>query len=59
LGLSSENRVDGAQRMSNVLPDNCGLGAMSEPAHCHGVTSKSGFPTIQASSCTQHPWNTL
>jgi len=24
------------------------------PAHCRGATSKSGFPTIQASSCTQH-----
>ena len=24
LGLSPENRVDGAQRMSDVLPDNCG-----------------------------------
>jgi hypothetical protein len=24
LGLSPENRVDGTQRMSAVLPDNCG-----------------------------------
>jgi len=24
LGLSPENRVDGAQWMSDVLPDNCG-----------------------------------
>jgi len=24
LGLSPENRVDGAQRISEVLPDNCG-----------------------------------
>ena len=24
LGLSPENRVDGAQRMSDVLPHNCG-----------------------------------
>jgi len=24
LELSPENRVDGAQRMSDVLPDNCG-----------------------------------
>ena len=23
-GLIPENRVDGAQRMSDVLPDNCG-----------------------------------
>ena len=28
-------------------------------AHCHGATSKSGFPTIQASFCTQHPSNML
>jgi len=24
-------------------------------SRCHGATSKSGFPTIQASSCAQHP----
>ena len=45
--------------MSYVLPDNCGWGAMHEPAHCHGASSKSGFPTIQASSCAQHPSNAL
>ena len=45
--------------MSDVLPDNCGLGATREPAHCHGATSKFGFPTIQASSCAQHPSNAL
>jgi len=51
--------VDGAQRMSDVLPDNCGKGATREPAHCRGATSKSGFPTIHASSCAQHPSNAL
>ena len=45
--------------MSDVLPDNCWWGATREPAYCCGATSKSGFPTIQASSCTQHPSNTL
>ena len=45
--------------MSNVLPDNSGWGATRELAHCRGATSKSGFPTIQASSCTQHPSNVL
>ena len=39
--------MDGAQRVSDVLPDNCRRGATREPAHCHGATSKSGFPTIQ------------
>ena len=48
----------GAQRMSVVLPDKCG-GATREPAHCCGATSKSGFPTVQASSCAQHPLNAL
>ena len=32
---------------------------MRELAHCHGATSMSGFPTIQASSCAQHPLNAL
>ena len=32
---------------------------MCETAHCRGATSQSGFPTIQASSCTQHPSNAL
>ena len=41
--------------MSDVLPVNCGWGATREPAHCRGATCMSGFPTIQASSCTQHP----
>jgi len=59
LGLSLENRVDGAQRMSDVLPDNCGWGATLEPAHCCGATSKSGFTTIQASFCAQLPSNAL
>ena len=59
MGLSPENRVDGAQRMSDVLPDNCGCGVTREPAHCRGATSKSGFPKIQASSYAQHPSNTL
>ena len=59
LGLSPENRVDVAQRMSRVLPDNCGWGATCGPVNCRGATSKSGFPTIQASSCTQHPSNAL
>ena len=36
--------------MSDVLPDNCGWGATREPVHCRGATSKSSFPTIQASS---------
>ena len=30
-----------------------------KPADCHGATSKSGFSTIQASFCTQHPSNAL
>ena len=45
--------------MSDVLPDNCGWGATREPMHCRGAISKSGFPTIQASSCAQHPSNAL
>jgi len=32
---------------------------MREPVHCCGATSKSGFSTIQASSCAQHPSNVL
>jgi len=32
---------------------------MREPAHCHGAKSKSGFLTIQASSCAQLPSNSL
>jgi len=59
LGLSPENRVDGAQRMSDVKPDNCGRGTTREPAYCHGAISKSGFTIIQASSCAQHPSNML
>ena len=59
LGLTPENRVVGAQRMSDVLPDNCGWGASREPVHCCGATSTSGFPIIQASSRAQHPSNTL
>jgi hypothetical protein len=35
LGLSPENRVDGAQRMSDVLPDNCGWGATNTPRILH------------------------
>ena len=58
-GLSPENRVDGAQRMSDVLPDNCRWGAMRELAQCRGATSKSGFPIIQVSSYAQHPSNAL
>jgi hypothetical protein len=50
LGLSPKNKVDGAQWISDILPDNCGRGAMSEPAHCRGATSKSGFPKIRTSS---------
>ena len=59
LGLSPEKRVDGAQRMSDVLPHNWGWGATCGLAHCRGATSKSGFPTIQVSSCAQHSSNTL
>ena len=51
LRLSPENRVDGAQRISDVLQDNCAWGAMREPVHCRRATYRSGFPTIQASSC--------
>jgi hypothetical protein len=51
--------VDGAQRIANVLPDNCGLEATREPVYCRGATSKSGFPTIQASPCVQHLSNVL
>ena len=50
-GLSPRNRVDGAQWMSDVLPDNSGWGATREQAHCRGKTSKSGFPTNQVSFC--------
>jgi hypothetical protein len=32
---------------------------MRELAHCCGATSKSGFPTGQASSCAQHPSKAL
>ena len=54
LGLSPQNRVDGAQRMSDDLPDNCGWGAMHEPAHFRGATSnwfshKSGLFLCTAS----------
>jgi len=45
--------------MSDVLPDKCGRGATCKPAHFHGATSKSGFPTIEASSGAQHPSNQL
>jgi len=41
------------------MPDNCGWGATREPAHCRGAISKSAFPTVQASSCAQHPSNAL
>ena len=51
--------MDGAQWMSDVLPDNFRRGATREPAHCCGPTYKPGFATIQASSCAQHPSNTL
>ena len=34
LEVSMENRVDGAQQMSDVLPDNCGWGTTRKPAHC-------------------------
>jgi hypothetical protein len=46
--------MDGTQRMSDILPDNCGLGAMRELAHCRRSTFKSGFLTIQASCCARH-----
>ena len=45
--------------MSDVLSDNYGWGATREPVHCHGVTSKSSFPTVQASSYAEHPSNAL
>jgi hypothetical protein len=32
---------------------------MREPVHCRGATSKSDFPTIQASSCSQQPTSAL
>jgi len=51
--------MDRAQEMSDVLPDNCGRGGTREPAHSRSATSKSGFPTIQASSCAQHPSNVM
>jgi len=59
LGLSPENNVVGAQRMSDISPDNCGWGATRQPAHYRSATSKSGFPTIQGSSCAQHSSNAL
>jgi hypothetical protein len=43
--------VYGAQRISDVLPDNCGRGATRDQEHCRGATSKSGFSTIHAFSC--------
>ena len=46
--------MDGAQRMSNILPDNCGREATRESSHCRAAISKSGFPIIQASSCAHH-----
>jgi len=46
-------------RCLDVFPDNCVSGTMREPAHWCGATSKSCFPTFQASSCAQHPSNTL
>jgi hypothetical protein len=33
--------------------------ATREPAHCRSATTKSGFPTVQVSSCAQHPLNAL
>jgi hypothetical protein len=45
--------------MSDVLSDNCGRGATRELAHRRGTTYKSGFPTIQASSCAHHPSDAL
>ena len=43
----------------NGCPMFCQITVDGEPTHCRGATSKSGFPTIQASSCAQHPSNTL
>ena len=51
--------MDGAQRMSHILQDNCGRGATRETAHCCDAISKCGFPTIQASSCARHPLKAL
>lgn len=51
------SKVDGAQQMCHVLSDHCGRWATAEQAHCCGVTSKSGFATIQASCCMQHSSN--
>ena len=59
LGVSPVNRVAGAQRMSDVSPDNCGRGSTAEPAQCRRATSKSGFPEIQASSGAQQPSNVV
>jgi len=39
--------MEGAQQMSDVLPDNYGRGATREPAHCPGATSTSGLPQFR------------
>ena len=59
LSLSPENRVDGAERVSDVLPGKCRWVATRVPAHCHGAISNFGFPTIQDTSCPQRYSNAL
>jgi len=41
--------------MADIYLENSGRKATPEPANCRGSTSNFGFPTIQASSCKQHP----
>lgn len=45
--------------VDDVLSDNYRWGVMHELEQCYGTTSKSGVPTIQASSCSAYPSNVL
>jgi len=47
LGVRPEIMADGAQRMSDVLPDNYGRRATREPANCRGATSKPCLPKFR------------
>lgn len=53
-GLSNEVRVDGAQWMSGVWPDNCRWGATCEMEHCCGAKCELETAVVQRVS-----WSTV
>lgn len=59
LGLCPENAADEAQRLSDVVPVNCGLRTTCKPKYCRGEISKSGLSAIQAISCATIPPTSL